>query len=128
MLYASLMLFAQKVEEAVTPVVDEAKKDAAPPNYTQFLPLVALFALFYFLMIRPMQKQRKEQESLLTALKKNDEVVTSGGILATVYSIKDGGEEVTLKLEGDTKIRVLKSSIVRIVNPSAASPEGTSAS
>jgi preprotein translocase subunit YajC len=126
MLYAFLTLFPDEVVEKTKDALEKAKD--GPPNYAQFLPLVLLFALFYFLMIRPMQKQRKEQESLLSALKKNDEVVTSGGILGTVWSIKEGGEEVTLKLEGDTKIRVLKSSIVRILNNPAAPSEGTSAS
>ena len=83
--------------------------------------LPILFAIFFFTIILPQQrKQRKEQESLMGGMKKNDEVVTSAGIIGIVWHIKEGGDEVTLKIDDNARIRVLKSSIVRIVKKEEA--------
>jgi preprotein translocase subunit YajC len=91
--------------------------------------MMILMAIFYFTIILPgTRKQRKEQESLLTGLKKNDEVVTSSGIIGIVAHIKENGDEVTLKIDDNARIRVLKSSIVRIVNKEAPKDGAASAS
>lgn len=70
---------------------------------------VALFAIMYFVLIRPQQKQAKEQQTMLAALKKGDEVVTSAGILGKIFAIDD--KTVTLECIGNVKIRMLKSSV-----------------
>jgi preprotein translocase subunit YajC len=110
MLYA-LILFAQKEVEKGVPV--------EPTNFLQnpmFL-MIGLMVLFFFVVILPAQrKQRKEAEAIMSGLKKNDEVVTSSGIIGIVANIKEGGEEVTLKIDDNARLRVLKSSIVRIIN------------
>lgn len=100
-----------------------------PPIWSSFLPLILIFVLFYFLMIRPAQRrERLMREQISSTLKKNVEVVTSGGIIGTVTHIKDNGEEVTIRLEGDAKMRVLRSSIVRILNlPEGEKPADTTA-
>jgi preprotein translocase subunit YajC len=80
------------------------------------LPIILI--LGYFLLVRsPMKKQEQERQKLLAALKRNDKVVTSGGIIGIVASIKEKEDEVTLKVDesSNVRIRVLKSSIVRIV-------------
>jgi preprotein translocase subunit YajC len=84
------------------------------------LPLfLAIFALFFFLVILPGQrKEKKQREELMTKLKKNDEVVTTSGIIGIVTSIKEGADEVTLKSD-ETRIRVLRSSIARILTKEA---------
>jgi preprotein translocase subunit YajC len=83
-----------------------------PPFIVQFLPLIAIFVLFYFLLILPAQRrERRHKETVLNALKKNDKVLTTAGIIGVVANIKD--EEVTLRLE-EGKIRVLRSTITRI--------------
>ncbi|MFT3707070.1 MAG: preprotein translocase subunit YajC [Archangium sp.] len=69
----------------------------------------ALFAIMYFVLIRPQQRQQKEQQAMLTALKKGDDVITSGGILGKVFSVDD--KLVTLEIAAGTKVRMLKSSI-----------------
>ena len=71
--------------------------------------LVALFAIMYFVMIRPQQKQLKEHRTLLSALKKGDDVVTQGGVLGKIYMVTD--KIVTLEVATGTRIRVLKTSI-----------------
>ena len=107
MLYAFL-LFAQEPEKQAPPEVGIFS------NPMILLPI--LFAIFFFTIILPNQrKQKKEAESLMSGLKKNDEVITASGIIGIVAHIKESGDEVTLKIDDNARIRVLKSSIVRIV-------------
>ena len=83
--------------------------------------VLGLMILFFFVVILPAQrKQKREAEALMTGMKKNDEVVTASGIIGVVQTIKD--EEVILKIDDNARIRVLKSTIVRILN---APKEGT---
>ena len=73
--------------------------------------LILLFGIMWFFMIRPQRKQQKELESFRNGLKKGDKVVTAGGIYGIVDEIKD--KSVLIKVDGETKLRVDKSSIVR---------------
>jgi len=75
-----------------------------------FLPLVVMFVVFYFLLIRPQQKRQKDLSEMVKNMKKGDRVVTSGGIIGTVAGIQN--DYVVLKVgEGETKIEVLKSAV-----------------
>ncbi len=74
-----------------------------------FIIIIALLAIFYFLMLRPQKRRQKEQDELIRGLKRGDRVVTSGGIFGEIERIE--GESVVLKLEGGTKLRILKSNI-----------------
>ena len=74
-----------------------------------FLPLILIFVVFYFLLIRPQQKQKKDHQEMLKALAKNDEVVTSGGIHGTVINVKD--TSVVLRIDDNTKVEVEKYAI-----------------
>ena len=80
-----------------------------PSPILQFLPLVFLFVVFYFLILRPQQKKQKEHAEMLTKLDKNDEVITSGGVHATVISV--GDKTVILRIADNVKIEIEKSSI-----------------
>lgn len=75
----------------------------------QLLFFVALFAIMYFVLIRPQQKAAKEHSTLLSSLKKGDDVVTQGGVLGKVYAVAE--KAVTLEVANGVRIRVLKSSI-----------------
>jgi len=81
--------------------------------------------LFWFFMIRPMKRQEQERKALLSALKKNDKVVTSGGIIGIVASVKEKEDEVMLKVDesSNVRLRVTRSSIVRIVGGEEAAKE-----
>ena len=80
----------------------------------QILPLmIGMFAIMYFLIIRPQQKQRRERESLLRAIKKGDRVVTSGGLYGTVVGLSE--HTVTLKVADQVKLDFERGSIGRIV-------------
>ncbi len=72
-------------------------------------PLVLIFVVFYFLLIRPQKKQEKEHQKMLKALDKNDQVVTSGGIHGTVVNVKD--KTVTLRVDENVKIEIEKNCI-----------------
>ncbi len=80
-------------------------------------PMILIFIVMYFLMIRPQNQQRKKQAQLLAALKSGDKVITSGGIIGTVITVKD--TTVSLR-SADAKMEVTKSSVVQILEGSAA--------
>jgi preprotein translocase subunit YajC len=73
------------------------------------LPLVLLFVVFYFLLIRPQQKRAKQQKTFIENLKKGDKVVTSGGLYGTITGITD--ETVTLEIADKIRVKVLKGAI-----------------
>jgi len=91
-------------------------QQAASPlgSLAQFLPIILIFAIFYFLLFLPMQRQRKQQQKMLTELKAGDQVVTSGGIVGTIVSI-DGDEMVLRVKPADIKIQVLRSAVSSLV-------------
>lgn len=80
-----------------------------PSNLEMLLPFVGMFAIFYFLIIRPQGKKVKEHEKFVTELKRGDEVVTTGGILGTIDGLTD--LIVTLEVSSGVKMKVLKKQI-----------------
>jgi preprotein translocase subunit YajC len=84
------------------------------------LPIVLMFAIIYFLMIRPQQKQAKQLKTMLEALKRGDQVVTNGGLIGRIFQINEG--IVTLEVADGVRIRVLKGQIASTMN-SEAEPE-----
>jgi preprotein translocase subunit YajC len=80
-------------------------------------PLIVIFVLFYFMLIRPERRRRATLGHMLDNLKKNDRVVTVGGIVGTVVNVQKGSEEVTIKVDEstNTKLRVIRSSIARVL-------------
>jgi preprotein translocase subunit YajC len=76
----------------------------------QFLPLIAIVGVFYFLLIRPQQKKMKEHKSMVAAVKRGDRVVTSGGIIGVVSKVVDDNE-LQLEIAEGVRVRVLKGSI-----------------
>lgn len=75
-----------------------------------FLPLILMFLVFYFLLIRPQSKRQKEAETMRQALKKGDHVITSGGIHGTIEGIKDN-DVLLIKTASDTKLHVSRAAI-----------------
>ena len=80
-------------------------------QWSFWIMIIALFVVMYFFMIRPQRKQQKELEKFRNELKKGDKVITAGGIYGTIGEIEE--KTVLLKVDGDVKLRVDKSSIVR---------------
>ncbi|WP_421792141.1 preprotein translocase subunit YajC [Hyphobacterium sp.] len=78
----------------------------------QFAPLILIFVVFYFLLIRPQQKRMKEHREMVAALSKGDEVVTSGGILGKVTKVDDA--EAQVEIATGVKVRVMKATISEV--------------
>jgi len=88
----------------------------------QFLPLVLIFAVFYFLLIRPQQRKAKDHKTMLDALRRGDRVVTGGGIIGTVARV-DNPEEVIVDIADGVRVRVLRGTITSVLakpDPGAA--------
>ncbi|MBO4465719.1 MAG: preprotein translocase subunit YajC [Bacteroidales bacterium] len=88
-----------------------AAEQAQGSQWSFWIMIIALFAIMWLFMIRPQRKQQKELEKFRNELKKGDKVITAGGIYGTIAEIED--RTVLLKVDGDVKLRVDKSSIVR---------------
>ena len=91
------------------------QKDAAPASgFGTMLPmLLIMFAIIYFLLIRPQSKERKKQQAMLESLKKNDQVLTQGGIFGTIASIEKDTGVVSLKVADNVRIKITRASIAR---------------
>ena len=77
-----------------------------------FLPIIAIGLVFYFLVIGPANKQRKKQQEMMSALKKGDKVLTSGGIYGTIQGVE--GDAVYLKIADNVKVKVARSAITGV--------------
>ncbi len=98
-------------------------------NVSQFLPLVLIFVVFYFLLIRPQQQKAKELKRMLSELKRGDRVVTGGGILGTVQKVSSAidrsgksvaGSEIEVEIAPNIRVTVLRETITSVVKPQAA--------
>ena len=102
--------------------ISDAWAEAAPaatgmPNLIEFVPLILIFIVFYFMLIRPQMKRAKEHKKLIEALAKNDEVVTSGGLLGKITRVDESF--ITIEIATGVEIKVQRSSVTSIV------PKGT---
>jgi preprotein translocase subunit YajC len=86
----------------------------------QFLPLILIFGVFYFLLIRPQQQRQKEAKAMLAAIKRGDRVVTGGGIVGVVQKVKDGSNEIEVEIAPNTRVTVLRETISAVVNATPA--------
>jgi preprotein translocase subunit YajC len=101
----------------------DAPKD--PPFWTMLPPILAMIALFFLLMVWPQQKERQKREAMLNTLKKNDRVVTVGGIVGTVANVSADGKEITLKVDDEVRIKFVRSGISHKLAEEPAKPEPT---
>ncbi len=81
----------------------------------QFVPLILIFAIMYFLLIRPQQKKVKEHAAMVAGLRRGDQVVTQGGLIGKVVKVKDDGE-LEVELAENVKVRVVQSTIATVVS------------
>jgi preprotein translocase subunit YajC len=124
-----LSVSVANAQDAAAPAVSagsvaDAVSGAAPqPNMLMSLaPLLLMFGVFYFLVIRPQGKREKETQSLQASLKKGDEVLTRSGILATVVGVAD--KVVTLELSTDVRIKMLKREVVQVLKGGQLTGDG----
>ena len=94
----------------------QAGGGAAPPTLVSFLPLALVFVVFYFLLIRPQQQKAKEHKLMLTNLKKNDQIITSGGLYGRVLTLAD--DVVTVEIAPNVKVLISRPQISTVVTAS----------
>ena len=88
----------------------------------QFLPLILIFAIMYFLLIRPQQQKVKQHKAMVEALRRGDQVVTQGGLIGKVSKVKDEGE-VEVEIAEGVKVRVVKSTIAQVLSKTEPAKE-----
>ena len=81
----------------------------------QFIPLILIFAIMWFLLIRPQQKKMKEHRAMVDAVRKGDQIITQGGIIGKVTRVKDD-DEVEVEIASGVKIRQVKSTIAQVLS------------
>jgi len=84
-------------------------------GFAQFIPLILIFVIFYFFLIRPQQKKVKDHKLMVAALKRGDEVVTSGGVIGKVERIL-GDDKIDLSISENVTIQVVQSTIQSLLN------------
>ena len=113
------MVFFGKVAIAVSLLTQLVFAEGAPASpgtasgregVTPFIPLIMIFGVFYFLILRPQQKRQKEQQRFITELKRGDMVVTQAGIIGTIKTV--GDKFVTLEVDQGVSLKILKSQIL----------------
>ena len=80
-----------------------------------FIPIILIFVIMYFLLIRPQQKKIKEHKNMVDNLRKGDQVLTQGGILGKITKVKEG-EEIEVELAKDVKVSIIRSTIVNVLS------------
>lgn len=108
-LIAPLSARAQEAAPAAATATNDAA--SAAPQLAGMLPLLFIFLIFYFLLIRPQQKRMKEHQAVLGALKKGDEVVTGGGVVGKITAVDATGDTLTVEIAKGVEVRVLKGSV-----------------
>jgi len=83
--------------------------------FGQFIPLILIFAIMYFLLIRPQQKKLKDHKAMVEALRRGDQVVTQGGVIGKVAKVKDQ-DEIEVEIAQNVKVRVVKSTIAQVLS------------
>ena len=109
----------------IPPAYAQAATGAGAPDafgsmLTTFLPLILVFVVFYFLMMRPQQQKMKALQTAIANLKKGDQVITSGGILGKVSKVAD--PYVELEVAANVKIQVVRATITEVLSPTSAKP------
>ncbi len=98
----------------VTPAFAQAAGGAGSA-FTSFIPLILIFLIMYFLLIRPQQKKVKEHKAMVDALRRGDQVVTQGGLIGKVSKVKDDGE-IEVELAEGVRVRVVRQTIAQVLS------------
>lgn len=113
----SLILLAQGAAENAAPEAGQQPPGPGLPGILIYA--IPIMVLWYVMFIRPQTRERAQRQEMLNALKKNDSVVTIGGILGTVSHISEDGKEVTLRIDDNARVRVRREAISEVRNDKA---------
>jgi preprotein translocase subunit YajC len=89
--------------------------NASISAFSSFIPLILIFAIMYFIMIRPQQKKLKDHKTMVAALRRGDMIVTQGGVVGKVSKVKDDNE-VEVEIADGVKVRVIRSTISQVLS------------
>jgi preprotein translocase subunit YajC len=98
-----------------TPAFAQAAGGGAGSAFASFVPLILIFAIMYFLLIRPQQKKLKDHRAMVEALRRGDQIVTQGGIVGKIAKVKDDGE-IEVEIAEGVKVRVLRHTIAQVIS------------
>lgn len=108
----------------VTPAYAQAAGGGDAAGFaSSMIPLILIFVIFYFLLIRPQQKRAKEHKNMVENLRRGDQVVTGGGILGKVTKVKEG-EEIEVEIAEGTRVKLYRSTITAVLSKSEPAKEG----
>ena len=85
-------------------------------GFESLVPLLLIFGIMYFLLIRPQQKKLKEHQEMVAALRRGDQVITQGGVMGKVTKVKDDSNEIEVQIADGVNVRVVRSTIATVVN------------
>lgn len=107
-----------------SPILDilsaAASAGEQPPAWLQFMPLIAMALIFWFLLLRPQMRQQKEHRAKIEAVKKGDQVVTGGGLVGKVTKVDESYAEV--EIAPNVRVKAVKSMISDVLNPATSKP------
>lgn len=92
--------------------------------FTSFLPIILIFVVFYFLLIRPQQKKMKQHRAMLGQVKRGDRVLTGGGIIGTVTKVREETDEVTVEISDGVRVDILRGTISDVFTSAPAAGSG----
>ena len=101
---------------------DAAKSSGSSDFLTGILPLILIFVVFWFLLIRPQQKKMKDHRALIAAIKKGDEVMTAGGIVGKVIKASEMSPTVEVEIADNVRVQIARGQIAGLWNPAAMTP------
>ncbi len=104
----------------ISPAYAQSADGGAMGMVMQLAPLLLIFAVFYFLLIRPQQKKQKEHREMMAGLKRGDRVITAGGIIGKITTVKDGVDEIEVEIAQNVRVSVLRGTITDILKPVVA--------
>lgn len=100
----------------ITPAYAQGAGAPGGDFITSLIPLVLIFVIFYFLLIRPQQKRAKEHRGMVDGLRRGDQIVTAGGIVAKVKRVKEGDEEIEVEIAPEVIVKIYRSTITTVLS------------
>lgn len=89
--------------------ITQGQAQPAPSPLLSFMPLILIFGIFYFLLIRPQQKKQKDHQKMINELKKNDEIITTGGVHGTIVNVKEN--TFMIRVDENVRLEISKSAV-----------------
>lgn len=100
----------------ITPAYAQAAGGAGPAMANQLLLIIPIFAIMYFVVLRPQHKKLKDHKAMIEQVRRGDSVVTSGGIIGKVTKVKDEGNEIEVEIADGVKVRVIRSTLSQVLS------------